>query len=161
MGGEEIAIKYFSQEIASMTRDKRRVKLLNWGFQCSCQICNLEGDDLGNNEQVREELKKCPTDANDIKSLLKQIKLEICIISLLRELRTQLIAEMPDHLMACHHVLQLLIVHRQKVAENPDAFRQEALGLASKLGSKFITEFEFWDKLTNKTLNAFKTRRKK
>ena len=166
--GEEITIKYFSQEIASMTRDKRRVKLLNWGFQCSCQICNLEGDDLEKNEQVREkleavkeELKKCPTDANDIKSLLKQRKLEICIISLLRELRTQLIAEMPDHLMACHHVLQLLIVHRQKVTENPDAFRQEALGLASKLGSKFITEFEFWDKLTNKTLNAFKTRRRK
>jgi len=166
--GEEITIKYFSQDVASLTRDKRRVKLLNWGFQCSCEICNLMGDDLRNNEQTRkeleaikEELKKCPTDANDIKSLVKQRQLEIQLISLLRKLRTQLIAEMPDHLMACHHVLQLLKVHRQKVPENPAEFRQEALGLASKLGSKFIMEFEFWDKLTNQTLNAFKIRRKK
>lgn len=166
--GEEITIKYFSQEVASLNREKRRITLLNWGFQCSCQICTLEGDDLKKNEQVREELevlkeeiKKCPTDANDIKCLKNQRKLELSIIGLLRELKTQLIAEMPDHLMACHHIVKLLIVHKQKVKENPDEYRQEAILLANKLGSKFVTEFEFWDNLTNKTLNAFQTRRKK
>jgi len=166
--GEEITIKYFNQEFASLNRENRRKKLLNWGFQCCCDICTLDEDALKRNEEAREtlesikaELKKCPTDANDIRSLKRQRKLELTIISLLRELKSQLIAELPDHLMALHHVLQLLLHHRHRVAEQPQLLRQEALELSSKLGSQFATEFEFWDSLTNKTLEAFQARRKK
>jgi len=166
--GEEISIKYFSQELAALNREKRRMKLLNWGFKCSCEICHLDGEDLKKNEETREalaaakeDLKKCPTDAGDVRSLASQRKLELNIISFLRELNTQLIAEMPDHLMALHHVLKLLKKHNQKVEENHEQFRQEALELSNKLGSMFVSEFEFWDRLTNKTLGAFQARRKK
>jgi len=166
--GEEISIKYFSQELAALNREKRRMKLLNWGFKCSCEICNLDGEDLKKNEETREalaaakeDLKKCPTDAGDVRSLASQRKLELNIISFLRELKTQLVAEMPDHLMALHHVLKLLKKHNQKVEENHEQFRQEALELSNKLGSMFVSEFEFWDRLTNKTLGAFQARRKK
>jgi len=166
--GEEISIKYFSQELAALNREKRRMKLLNWGFKCSCEICNLDGEDLKKNEETREalaaakeDLKKCPTDAGDVRSLAGQRKLELNIIGFLRELKTQLVAEMPDHLMALHHVLKLLKKHNQKVEENHEQFRQEALELSNKLGSMFVSEFEFWDRLTNKTLGAFQARRKK
>lgn len=166
--GEEITIKYFSQEVAALSREKRREKLTNWGFLCSCEVCNLDGEELKKNEDNRvaleaakEELKMCPTDANDITSLQNQRRLELSVISLLRKLKTQLVPELPDHLMAYHHILKLLKKHKQKVVENPEQFRQEALELSQKLGSKFVSEFEFWDNLTNKTLNAFHARRKK
>jgi len=168
MKGEEITIKYFSQEIAAMNRERRRRKLLDWGFLCSCKVCSLTGEDLKRNEETRErledlkkELRMCPTNVNDLPSLHAQRKLELDIISLLREMNNEFIAEIPDHLMALHHITKLLLKHNQKVSENPDQFRKEAFDLARKLGSTFLQEFDFWDKLTNKTLTNFHPRRKR
>ena len=166
--GEEILIKYFNQEAAGLIREKRRLKLLNWGFQCNCDVCNLASDPLKVNEKLREtlqeakeELKMCPANANDVKSLQTQKILELKVISLIRELKTQLVSELPDHLMAVHHIIKLLKKHRQKVREDPDIFRQEAAELAQKLGPKFVAEFQFWDNLTNRTMEAFYSRRKR
>jgi len=161
--GEEITIKYFSQEIAALKREKRLEKLVNWGFTCNCEICSLEGEELEHNEKTREaletaktELRLCPTDPTNVKSLQNQRKLELNILNLLVELKTQLLTEIPDHLMGCHHVTKLLMKHGQKVKENPDKFRTEALHLSQKLGSKFISEFTFWDNLTKENLKYFR-----
>ena len=74
------------------------MKLLNWGFNCVCDICNLKDKALEENENLRTKLQsakialqKCPTDPFNVTSLKKQMVIEKLIIQLLRELSTQLI----------------------------------------------------------------------
>ena len=83
-------------ETASLQRMARKMKLLNWGFNCICDICNLKDKALEENENLRTKLQsakialqKCPTDPFNITSLKKQMVIEKLIIQLLRELSTQ------------------------------------------------------------------------
>ena len=85
-------------ETASSQRMARKMKLLNWGFNCICDICNLKDKALEENENLRTKLQsakialqKCPTDPFNITSLKKQMVIEKLIIKLLRELSTQMI----------------------------------------------------------------------
>ena len=85
-------------ESASLQRRARKMKLLNWGFNCVCDICNLKDKALEENENLRTKLQsakialqKCPTDPFNVTSLKKQMVIEKLIIQLLRELSTQLI----------------------------------------------------------------------
>ena len=77
------------------------MKLLTWGFNCGCDICNLQEQTLDENENLREKLQsakialqKCPTDPFNIKSLKQQMIIEKLIIKLLRDLSTQLLGRL-------------------------------------------------------------------
>ena len=94
-------LQYFNLEAASLLRDLRRLKLLNWGFNCNCDICDLPEDDLQRNENLRkqlsvskEALKKCPTDPFDLQSLRKQLTIEKIAVKILSDLKSQLIGNM-------------------------------------------------------------------
>jgi len=169
--GEEITIKYCEQEVATLGRAERRARLAaSFAFQCSCEVCDLQGEQLQHNEDVRAalaaaraELAACPADPNSPDLLEMQARLEREVVRLVGLLHSQLQAELPDHLMALHHVTRLLQRHGRLVQEEPAALRQEALRLATKLGPKFLEQFQYWDKLTEQTLSAFQPgkRRKK
>merc|ERR1711894_327762 len=153
--GEEIHIKYFDMETASLQRMARKMKLLNWGFNCICDICNLKDKALEENENLRTKLQsakialqKCPTDPYNITSLKKQMVIEKLIIQLLRELSTQMIGDFVDHLMSLVHVGKLLKCHGEKVQDNLDEVRTEAYHLVSQLGSKFMDQYLYWENLT-------------
>ena len=79
-------------------RDQRRLKLLNWGFKCNCDICDLPEADLQKNESLRKQLKvtkdalkKCSTDPFDLQSLRKQLTIEKITVKILSDLKSQLI----------------------------------------------------------------------
>lgn len=166
--GEEISIKYFDMESASLLRDSRRLKLLNWGFSCCCDVCNLQGEDLEINEDFRKKLQvakaalqKCPNDPFDTKSLKEQMTIEKLIIQLLRNLESQLLGDIPDHLMSLHHVTKLLLCHGMKVSLNVEEFRNEAQILSRNLGSGFYNQYLYWDNLTANCCQLLKTKGKK
>ena len=78
-------------------KSSRKMKLLNWGFDCHCDICDLKEDALEENEKLRKQLqsaktalKKCPTDLLDTKSLKQQMTIEKLIIKIIRDLQSQL-----------------------------------------------------------------------
>ena len=103
-------------ESASLLRDSRRLKLVNWGFSCCCEICNLQGEDLEINEDFRKKLlvakaalQKCPNDPFDIKSLKEQMTIEKLIIQLLRNLQSQLLGMIHQHINSLLHILVLTI----------------------------------------------------
>ena len=56
---EEILTAYCpTQEFVYGTRDFRRQKLLETSaFLCECSVCSLEGEDLEENERIREEIR--------------------------------------------------------------------------------------------------------
>jgi len=153
--GEEITIKYFDLETASLLKSSRKMKLLNWGFDCHCDICDLKEDALEENEKLRKQLqsaktalKKCPTDLLDTKSLKQQMTIEKLIIKIIRDLQSQLKAELPDHLMSLHHVCRLLECHGLKSVENVEEIQAEAQVLSTKLGKGFYDQYLYWNNLT-------------
>jgi len=159
--GEEILIKYFDLEAASLMRDQRRLKLLNWGFKCNCDICDLPEADLQKNESLRKQLKvtkdalkKCPTDPFDLQSLRKQLTIEKITVKILSDLKSQLIGELPDHLMSLHHVGKLLRCHGQEVPEDLDKIKSEAFNISTHLGPAFLNQYLYWDNLTNQCCNS-------
>ena len=90
-------LQYFDLETASLLKSSRKMKLLNWGFDCHCDICDLKEDALEENEKLRKQLqsaktalKKCPTDLLDTKSLKQQMTIEKLIIKIIRDLQSQL-----------------------------------------------------------------------
>ena len=96
--GEEILIKYFDIETASLSRNERRLKLLHWGFSCSCNICSLEESEREKNDNTLQEfreaktrLQRCLTDPFNLDSLKVQMKIERQIIDILKKLKNQLI----------------------------------------------------------------------
>ena len=79
-------------------KSSRKMKLLNWGFDCHCDICDLKEEALEENEKLRKQLqsaktalKKCPTDPQNTKSLKQQVTIEKLIIKILKDLKSQLI----------------------------------------------------------------------
>ena len=89
--------QYFDLETAGLKREERQERLRGWGFTCCCDVCSLAGEELRNNEQLREnlsilkgKLKVCETDIRNIGSLVEQERLEREILQLLRSLKSQL-----------------------------------------------------------------------
>ena len=92
--------QYFDLETAGLQREERQRRLRGWGFTCCCHICSLTGQELENNEKLRENLRVlkgklagCETDIRDIASLVEQESLEREILQLLRDLKSQLSGE--------------------------------------------------------------------
>ena len=90
--------QYFDLETASLLKSSRKMKLLNWGFDCHCDICDLKEEALEENEKLRKQLqsakmalKKCPTDPMDTKSLKQQVTIEKLLIKILKDLKSQLL----------------------------------------------------------------------
>ena len=92
--------QYFDLETAGLQREERQRRLRGWGFTCFCDICSLTGEELENNEKLRENLRvlkgklaECETDIRNIISLVEQEGLEREILQLLRDLQSQLSGE--------------------------------------------------------------------
>lgn len=76
--GEEITINYMSMaEEGSDTKETRQSYLRrDYGFQCTCKACTLEGQELLDDESVRESMKELQAagednlDAAEIESLI-------------------------------------------------------------------------------------------
>jgi len=81
MEGEEITINYMSMaEEGSDTKETRQSYLRRlYGFQCTCRTCTLQGQDLVDDENVRETVKELQAageenlDPAEIESLITKI----------------------------------------------------------------------------------------
>jgi len=54
--GEEIKVSYLRTS-ALETKAERSEKIKNWKFECDCELCCLDGEDMKRNDQKREEVR--------------------------------------------------------------------------------------------------------
>lgn len=79
--GEEITINYMSQaEEGSDTKETRQAYLrTSYGFQCTCKACTLQGQELLEDESVRESMKELQAagednlDPAEVESLIRKV----------------------------------------------------------------------------------------
>jgi len=104
--GEEICINYMAASDDGMDVRETRQKYLRmyYGFQCVCGICTLQGEDLKENEEVREEVKVLQTvgltnlTIDDLEVLLDKCHSLGCKLSYILDIIDELYSRAEDDL---------------------------------------------------------------
>ena len=99
--GEEILVRYWGMDRFA-SRDERQARLREWNFTCICEVCELNGDELSQNEKTRKKIR----DMKETMQVLFQSgkrrqaydvgkkRLEI-----MKSIRKESIVDLPDALM--------------------------------------------------------------
>jgi len=143
--GQELCTNYIDDFAFNYnTSSVRRNKLLNWHFECRCSVCNLPGDQLAENDQIRreiwrhhEEISKF-VDSQDINGCIASAKSKL--EGLLR-LGDQLISDLPSAYLEIYEFLQIAKALKLTV-ESPERYRKHSEELSKKFGDKFLDGYE-------------------
>ena len=149
---QEILVSYQSNnELLCGSRVFRRQKMLEMrGFLCQCSECSLEGEDLEDNEKMREELREKEAEIKQLLSsdgspriprrdLQKVMKLAQRRVKLMLKLniRTAFVAVMKEF----YHLS--VEARRQGISceNDPDIYKREALKYAKMFGDCYLYKF--------------------
>jgi len=146
--GEEIVASYLSRNDWFPTREQRIRELQRqWFFTCTCQVCNLTGEELKKNENTRLEIQRLhdaiPSQASTgwladaLDSANKKLKL-------MKTLKKELVVEIPGSLME----IVELATHLKKSADNLMELKNKAEELSKDFGDVNLFNFsKKWKKI--------------
>jgi len=131
--GEEIVASYLMKSEYFPTREER-IKTLRriWFFTCSCQVCNLKGEEFEQNEEVRREIQQ---QHDMVPMLASRGELNGALtcaykkLKLLKSIEYDMLAEIPGALMECVELAAYL--GKAKETKN---LKSEAKKMAEKFG---------------------------
>lgn len=131
--GEEITINYMAMaDEGSDIRDVRRAYLREWyTFQCTCNICVLEDDEVAADDKIREELKELQ--ANPLEDLsIEELEL---IIEKMYSIHGKL-----------SYILDVLVIIYRKTVDSADQYLvgMRGLNLAIHLFGGDSIDARFW-----------------
>ena len=126
------------------------------GFLCLCSECSLEGEELGENERIREDIREKEAEVIQLMSsegsdqvprrnVKKAMKFSQQRVKLVQKLG--LLAEVAEAMI--HFYLAATRARRMNIsilANDPDVFRDEALKYAKMYGDRHI---HFYNKYIN------------
>ena len=146
---EEILISYRNKEdFIFRSKGLRRQQLLELrGFLCQCSECSLEGEDLEDNEKIREEYWEKNEEINHLmsmersdprmrKALKKVMKLAQRTVKLVKTLNLR--AWFVTAMIGFYHAATLAGKMEIPCDNDPEVFRQEALKYARMFGDNYI-----------------------
>jgi len=146
--GEEIVASYLGKNEWFPTREQRISDLQKkWFFTCTCQVCNLTGEELKTNENTRLEIQRLhdaiPVQASTgrladaLDSANKKLKL-------MKTLKKELVVEIPGSLME----IVELATHLKKSADNLMELKNKAEELSKDFGDVHLFNFnKKWKKI--------------
>jgi len=146
--GEEIVINYLNpyrgKKPSIMLRFERRTALSKfWSISCTCDICNLQGQELLRNEETKTNIinldkkKQQFGNIHIVDNALNSLTLEQAILELMVKLRDEMTREIPDCLMKCYLYAKVLQIHGTRLSTNPDQYLRIAMDMASMLGDMY------------------------
>ena len=175
--GEEIVINYLNpyrgKKPSLMLRFERRSALDKlWSISCTCNICNLRGQELLRNEEIKTNIinldnkKQQFGNIHIIDNAMNSFTLEKAILELMVKLKDEMTREIPDCLMKCYLYAKVLQIHGARLSTNPDHYLRFAIEMAVQLGSMYVGRVkerereydEFISEATRKLVEARKNR---
>ena len=144
---QEILINYMEDwDFVFGSRQFRQQELLvTEGFQCLCSQCSLEGEDLGDNERIREEIRENLEEKNPLmsfdqvprKDMKKFLKVNQQQIKLVQKLGVR--AVFVDAMIYFYHAAtRAKRMNISILANDPDTFKEAALKYAKMFGDNYI-----------------------
>jgi len=148
MKGEEIVMNYLNpyrgKKPSLMLRFERRAVLHKlWNLNCSCEVCNLSGQELARNEELKtyiinlDNKKQQFGNIHDMNNAMNSLTLEQEVLELMVKLKDELAREIPDSLMKCYLYAKVLQIHGARLPTSPDNYLWNAMDIASKLGEMY------------------------
>ena len=147
---QEILISYREEEefICGSRESRRQFLLVAGGFLCQCSECSLKGEDLEENERMREVIREKQAEIRQLvrrdylssrKSVKKAMKSSQQKVKLIQKLnlRAEFVAAMIDFYRASIMARVMGI----PCENNPVIFKQEALKYAKMFGDKYIHSY--------------------
>ena len=102
--GEEILASYCVNVDLVLSKDERQKMLSNWNFTCNCEVCSLTGDELMENEKVRNMInyyhKSVPFEIN-FGSKERAHKIAKKKVEYMESIEKEVIVHLPSALMEC------------------------------------------------------------
>ena len=147
--GEEIVLNYLNpyrgEKSSLMLKFERRNALSKfWNVSCTCEVCNLRGQELLKNEEIKTNIinldikKQQFGNIHIVDNAMNSLTLEQAILELMIKLRDEMTREIPDCLMKCYLYGKVLQIHGARLSTNPDFFLRIAMDLATKLGNMYV-----------------------
>lgn len=148
MKGEEIVLNYLNpyreKKPSLMLRFERRGVLHKlWNLNCNCEVCNLSGQELARNEELKTNIinldnkKQQFGNIHDMDNAMNSLTLEQAVLELLIKLKDEMTREIPDCLMKCYLYAKVLQIHGARLPTHPDIYLRTAMDIASKLGDMY------------------------
>jgi len=147
--GEEIVLNYLDpyrgKKPSLMLRFERRSALNKfWSISCTCNICNLRGQELLRNEEIKTNIinldnkKQQFGNIHIVDNAMNSLTLEQAILELMFKLSDEMTREIPDCLMKCYLYAKVLQIHGARLSTNPDHYLRIAMNMAIQLGSMYV-----------------------
>ena len=137
---QEILLNYIGAESIFNAKKERQAELEeNWHFTCKCDVCSLTGEQLDQNDQVRNMIQSF---TEKIRSL-SQPTLEITEqalafgmekLELMENIMEEVLAAFPVALMDCYGQARIIKYLGGQVKVEPESFRERADDVCSMLG---------------------------
>ena len=136
---EEILLNYIGAESIFNAKKERQAELEeNWHFTCKCDVCSLTGEQLDQNDQVRNMIQSF---TEKIRSL-SQPTLEITEqalafgmekLELMENIMEEVLAAFPVALMDCYGQARIIQYFGGQAKVEPESFRDRAVEMCSML----------------------------
>jgi hypothetical protein len=145
--GEEAVVNYLDPYRWKKPLHRfERMRLLRnlWNFTCTCDICNLTGQPLAKNEEIKNNIYNLESKQEqfrntwNMKNAMNSLTLELAILELMGKLKDEMTREVPDSLMRCYMFGRVLQIHGVGLTKNPENFRRSAMDIAVKLGESYV-----------------------
>jgi len=154
--GEEISINYIhsSREdgFCLLKIDRHRFfKKSNWDFTCSCNICNLGGQELARNEALKKTLIGLVEKQDgsgivfDVDNARKKLTLEVEIVNIMKKLGLETSKDLPTSLLRCYLYSKVLQIQGVSLTYCPNTYRKAAFDEAEVLGDSFLRQIHELD----------------
>ena len=147
--GEEIVLNYLNpyreRKPSLMLRFERRNSLNQfWNIDCTCDVCNLRGQELSRNEEIKKNIinldikKQQFRNIHIIGNAINSLTLEQAILELMLKLKEEMAREIPDCLMKCYLYAKVLQIHGARLTTNPDTYLRIAMDMGTRLGDMYL-----------------------
>jgi len=138
--GEEIVTSYLmTNEYFPIRKERIKTLRMKWFFTCSCEVCNLQGEEFEQNEEARLEIKRL----HDMVPMLAcrgeltgALTCAYKKLKLLKSIEYEMLAKIPGALMECVE----LAAHLGKAKETKK-LKSEAKEMAEKFGDVHLYNF--------------------
>ena len=138
--GEELLVNYIGTEgLLAGREERRRLLQASWGFVCRCEVCRMEGEQGGRNEEVRRRLREYRGEVSrwvrpEPAHVARALSLSLERVGLMEELGAEVAAALPLALMEAYGQARVVQFYGGAPAAAPGELEERAGRAAATLG---------------------------